>query len=119
MNEQELRDALASEDPAVQQKAIEAIKGTPAGVPTEVPVTQEAPEEGLSRNFIGGAIETLGLPGSKSVNEQFKNPQTKVQEAAANTQTKPAEEGIITELGKKVVEAQEKVMVFQDAGRWY
>ena len=27
MNEQELRDALASEDPAVQQQAIEAIKG--------------------------------------------------------------------------------------------
>ena len=110
MNEQELRDALASEDPAVQQKAIEAITGTPAGVPTEVPVTQEAPEEGLSRNFIGGAIDTLGLPGSKGVNEQFKNPQTKVQEAAANTKTKPAEEGIITELGKKAVAAQEQIM---------
>ena len=110
MNEQELRDALASDDPAVQQKAIKAITGTSAEVPSEVPVTQEAPEEGLSRNFIGGAIETLGLPGSKGVNEQFKNPQTKVQEAAANTETKPAEEGIITELGKKAVAAQEQIM---------
>jgi hypothetical protein len=114
MNEQELRDALASDDPAVQQQAIEFInraaapKGTPQAVQPEPEPEQE--QSGLSRNFIGGAAETLGLPGTGAIRKATEGPNAAIWEAARDTKTKPAEEGIITELGKKAVYAQKQIM---------
>lgn len=111
MNEQELRDALASDDPAVQQQAIEFING--AAAPEETPQPEpelEQEQSGLSRNFIGGAAETLGLPGTGAIRENMEGPNSAIWEAARDTETKPAEEGFITELGKKVVNAQQQIM---------
>lgn len=61
-------------------------------------------------NAIETAVDLLGLPGSEDIQESFQNPEGLVEEAAVNTQPPEQERGIISELGEKVVNAQEQIM---------
>ena len=56
------------------------------------------------------AVDLLGLPGSEDVQETFSNPEGLVEEAAVKTQPPEQERGWVSEMGEKVVNAQEQIM---------